>query len=370
MSMRLRVNWICELPTHYNDVLFNEMAKNQNTDFTIFYILKKLDTHPWKSSTRNYTFIFYKRFVFVDWRLLIKALTESKTIWIIGGWFDITSLLIIFFRSLFGWNYVIWTDTPDIRKRKKSLYNISRSILLKHILSKATFVLGAGQHSLPVLHELGAAPQRTVNMPYFVDTTSFKPLDSNAFFKRSKLVFLSAGRLLNDVKGFDLALSALANFKSNYPNVDFVYRIAGVGSDLEILKEMTLNLNLNNQVEFVGWLESYQLPEFFSNGHYFLHPARYEPFGVSVIEAMAAGLIVIGSDVTGAILDRVVQDKIGFIHIAGSKQSLLEQIEKIMQLSNNEILNIRKNSIEISNKWNIGAGKKIINNIIEIICAE
>ena len=31
------------------------------------------------------------------------------------------------------------------------------------------------------------------------------------------------------------------------------------------------------------------------------------------------------------------------------------------------ILNIRKNSIETSNNWNIGAGKKIINNIIEII---
>jgi glycosyltransferase involved in cell wall biosynthesis len=149
-----------------------------------------------------------------------------------------------------------------------------------------------------------------------------------------------------------------------------VYRIAGVGSDLEILKEMTLNLNLSNHVEFVGWLESYELPEFFSNGHYFLHPARYEPFGVSVIEAMAAGLIVIGSDVTGAILDRVVHDESGFIHISGSKESLFEQIEKIMQLSNNEILIVRKNSMEMSNKWNIGAGIKIINTIIEITCAE
>jgi glycosyltransferase involved in cell wall biosynthesis len=368
--MRLRVNWICELPTHYNDVLFNEMVKNQNIDFTVYYMLKKLDTHPWKSSIRKYNFNFYKRLVFVDWRLLIKGLTEPKTIWIIGSWFDITSLLIIFIRSLFGWNYIIWTDTPDTRKRRKNFYNYFRSIVVKYILSKASFVLGTGQQSLSILHKLGSVPQRTINMPYFVDVTLFKPLDSSTFFNKSKLVFISAGRLLNDIKGYDLALLALANFKIKYPHVDFMYKIAGVGIDIEILKELTLKLNLNENVEFVGWLEADQLPGFFSNGHYFLHPAHYEPFGVSVIEAMAAGLIVIGSDVTGAILDRVAQDKSGFIHIAGSKQSLLEQIEKIMQLSNNEILNIRNNSIEMSNKWNIGAGIKIINNIIEITCAE
>ena len=157
--MSIKLNWICELPTHYNDMLFNEIAKNQSIDLTIYYMLKNLNTHPWKNSLRNYSFNFYKRFIYVDWRLLVKALTESKSIWIIGGWFDITSLLIIFFRSLFGWNYVIWTDTPDIRNRKKSLYNISRAILLKHILSKAKFVLGTGQHSLPILHELVQFPK-------------------------------------------------------------------------------------------------------------------------------------------------------------------------------------------------------------------
>ena len=66
-----------------------------------------------------------------------------------------------------------------------------------------------------------------------------------------------------------------------------------------------------------------------------------------------AGLIVIGSDSTGAILDRIENDYNGFVHESASCQSLYEQIEKITKFSNDTLISIRRNSLNISQKWDI-----------------
>ncbi len=137
-----------------------------------------------------------------------------------------------------------------------------------------------------------------------------------------------------------------------------------------MLKSLATELNLIEEVEFVGWLEADELPKFFQNGHFFLHPARYEPYGVSVLEAMAAGLIVIGSDSTGAILDRIENDYNGFVHESASCQSLYEQMEKITTFSNDKLISIRRNSLYQSNVWDIKRGNDILIKIIEEACAE
>jgi glycosyltransferase involved in cell wall biosynthesis len=211
----------------------------------------------------------------------------------------------VWFKDIDTRDYIIWTDTPDTRYRPKTLFNCFRNLLLKRILSHATFVMGTGAHSLPILLKLGARHNKVVNLPYFIDTSLFNPINENVFFANSPIVFLSAGRLINKIKAYDLALKALAKKKIKHPDFRFCYKIAGVGDDFDLLKKLVVELDLVEEVEFVGWLEANELPYFFKQGHYFLHPARYEPYGVSILEAMAAGLIIIGSDSTGAILDRI-----------------------------------------------------------------
>ena len=368
--MKINVKWICELGTHYNDILFNTLDSNDNLNLEVFFIIEKLGSHPWKYNKRLYKFKNYKTFFSVDWRLLRQGLTERKTVWIIGGWFEFTALLIILFRSFLNWNYIIWTDTPDTRHRPKTLFNCFRNLLLKWILSHATFVMGTGKQSVPILHNLGARQNKTLNLPYFIDISLFNPADENYFFANSQIIFLSAGRLINKIKGYDLALLALATIKKKYPDFKFLYRIAGIGQDFELLKSLATELNLIEEVEFVGWLEADELPKFFQNGHFFLHPARYEPYGVSVLEAMAAGLIVIGSDSTGAILDRIENDYNGFVHESASCQSLYEQMEKITTFSNDKLISIRRNSLYQSNVWDIKRGNDILIKIIEEACAE
>ncbi len=211
--MKINVKWICELGTHYNDILFNTLDSNDNLNLEVFFIIEKLGSHPWKYNKRLYKFKNYKTFFSVDWRLLRQGLTERKTVWIIGGWFEFTALLIILFRSFLNWNYIIWTDTPDTRHRPKTLFNCFRNLLLKWILSHATFVMGTGKQSVPILHNLGARQNKTLNLPYFIDISLFNPADENYFFANSQIIFLSAGRLINKIKGYDLALLALATIK-------------------------------------------------------------------------------------------------------------------------------------------------------------
>lgn len=367
--MKINVKWICELGTHYNDLLFNTLHTNDKLNLEVYFILEKLESHPWKYNKRFYNFKNYKKTFYVDWKLLRLGITDRKTVWIIGGWFDLTALLIILFRSFFNWNYIIWTDTPDKRVRPKTLFNFFRNILLKHILSHATFVMGTGKHSIPILNKLGAKHDKALSLPYFIDLKLFNPVVDDCFFTNSKIIFLSAGRLINKVKGYDLSLLALARIKKKYPHFDFIYKIAGIGQDFELLKSLAIELDLMEEVHFVGWLEANELPMFFQNGHVFLHPARYEPYGVSILEAMAAGLIVIGSNSTGAILDRIENDYNGFVHESESFQSLYEQIEKIATLSNDKLISIRRNSLNFSKEWDIKKGNDTLIKLIEEVCA-
>jgi glycosyltransferase involved in cell wall biosynthesis len=368
LKNNVKLKWICELGTHYNDSLFNSLHRNNKLNLEVFYILEKLDSHPWKNNKRLYKFKYYKKIFFIDWRLFFQGLTERKTVWIIGGWFDLTSLLTILFRSFFKWNYIIWTDTPDTRARPKTIFNLFRNILLKYILNNASYVMGTGRQSIPSLNKLGARENKIVNMPYFIDTTLFNPLNESIFFANSPIVFLSAGRLINKIKGYDLAINALAKIKIKHPDFKFHYKIAGIGDDLDSLKNLVVELDLIDEVEFVGWLEANELPKFLQLGHYFLHPARYEPYGVSVLEAMAAGLIVIGSDSTGAVLDRIIVDYNGFIHSSGSSQSLYEQIEKTIILPHETKVAMRQNSYNLALEWDVKKGHDIIIKLIEEIC--
>src|SRR5439155_13810742 len=126
------------------------------------------------------------------------------------------------------------------------------------------------------------------------------------------ILFGSCGRLHHD-KGYDLSLRALADAFHGRPT-GFRYQLAGTGPEISALKQLAQSLGIANQVDFLGWLRPEDLPQFYRSIDVFVHPARTEPFGVSVLEAMASGAIVIASDQTSAAVDRIVTGENGFLH--------------------------------------------------------
>ena len=95
-------------------------------------------------------------------------------------------------------------------------------------------------------------------------------------------------------KGFDIFIRAIADLKGR--GLDFKAVIGGGGED-ENLKKLVTQLDLQDKIEFIGWVSNKQ--QFFDNIDVFVLPSLHEPFGIILLEAFAHGKPVVVTDSEG-----------------------------------------------------------------------
>lgn len=105
-------------------------------------------------------------------------------------------------------------------------------------------------------------------------------------------VLLSVGEL-NKNKNHEIVLQALNKIKDK----NFIYLICGRGILKEYLERKTQELHLENKVKLLGYRSN--VIEILKTADLFIFPSKREGLPVSIIEAMAARLSVIASNVRG-----------------------------------------------------------------------
>jgi glycosyltransferase involved in cell wall biosynthesis len=133
-----------------------------------------------------------------------------------------------------------------------------------------------------------------------------------------------AGRLAS-IKGVRYAISALALIRAKHPLVRL--EIAGTGPDRAFLQRWAASLGLSSEVSFLGWQPD--LSALYLRWSALVQPSLYEGFGLSALEAMAAGLPVVGSRAGG--LAEVVHDGVsGILVPARDARSLADAIGSLL----------------------------------------
>lgn len=105
-------------------------------------------------------------------------------------------------------------------------------------------------------------------------------------------VLLSVGELIKR-KNHETVLKALSQIKDK----NFVYLICGRGVLMEHLQNLTKQLGLESEVKFLGFRKD--IAEICKTADLFIFPSYQEGLPVALMEAMAAGLPVIASNVRG-----------------------------------------------------------------------
>jgi len=100
-------------------------------------------------------------------------------------------------------------------------------------------------------------------------------------------------------KGFDLLIDAFKQAASANPGVDLV--IAGNGEELPKLKEQVHRLGLKGRVVLIGRASSQQVVQLLNGCEFLVVPSRKEPFGIVVLEGLAAGKPVLATRVGGIV---------------------------------------------------------------------
>jgi len=142
--------------------------------------------------------------------------------------------------------------------------------------------------------------------------------------KPNNLVVGTVGWLL-PIKGPMILLKALSRIWQDRSDVELVY--VGKG-DLEWdLKQQAIKMGVSEQVKFLGWRDDVHeiIPVF----DLFVLPSLNEGMGRVLVEAMAAGKPVVGSNV-GGIPDLIKNGQNGFLFESGDISGLSAVIEKLL----------------------------------------
>ena len=111
---------------------------------------------------------------------------------------------------------------------------------------------------------------------------------------------------------------------------DVSLTIVGEGNRLREYKSLVADLSLVDRVEFTGWLCSTKIQNLTAQSSLGVFPSRVESFGLSVVEAMAAGLPVIAAR-GGAVPENIEQGVTGTLVPVNDADALATAIIFILE---------------------------------------
>ena len=135
---------------------------------------------------------------------------------------------------------------------------------------------------------------------------------------------------LAPIKGHDIFLRAAALISARRPAVHFV--VIGEDKSPEIvnrrsLENLVAELGVDGIVTMPGWSDD--MPAILSSLTLFVSAARSEPFGLAIVEAMAAGLPIVATASEGA--SEILEDGFtGKLVPAGDPEALAQAINNLL----------------------------------------
>ncbi len=135
----------------------------------------------------------------------------------------------------------------------------------------------------------------------------------------------SVGRFVKK-KGFSDLINSISILKNQGHKVQLL--LGGNGPEEESLKKQVNDLELQNEIKFLGWVED--MDAFWPKIDIFCLPSIEEPFGIIVLEAMQASKPVISTKSGGP--NEIIRHKQdGLLTNINSPTDLAENIAKIIQ---------------------------------------
>jgi mannosylfructose-phosphate synthase len=94
-------------------------------------------------------------------------------------------------------------------------------------------------------------------------------------------------------KGYDLLIQALPELQTEVPDARLQLAVGANSNEdrqkVEKWKAMTAELGVADSVHWIGYVDDGDMPDHYRAAPVFALPSRYEPFGMTAVEAMACG---------------------------------------------------------------------------------
>lgn len=127
-------------------------------------------------------------------------------------------------------------------------------------------------------------------------------------------------------KGLIDLIKAIEILKKDFPGIHLT--VAGDDKFIPKYQEMCIEKNVDSNVDFLGWVSQDKLRSLYQSATVFIMPSLTEALGVVFLEAMAAGVPVIATDV-GGIPEIIEHEQNGLLVPVHSPESIVEEVHKM-----------------------------------------
>ena len=195
------------------------------------------------------------------------------------------------------------------------------------------------------------------HIPHFIEIDKW-PLRRSKDIQAKQLLFV--GRL-DRTKGIYHLLDAMKIVVAKDPEVQLI--CIGTGKEAKAFKQRIFKLRLQNNVQLLGFHTQETILEFFHHSTIFLYPSNYEEmFGITGLEAQAAGIPVIASDI-GGIKEWCIDLQTGLLVPPGKAQHLAEKILNLLAYNPLQKLLSKKARQHVQDFYNIDYA---VNKLIQL----
>jgi glycosyltransferase involved in cell wall biosynthesis len=174
---------------------------------------------------------------------------------------------------------------------------------VRHLWADADAVVANSQRLAAIARD-HAPGQRVGVIPVGADVAGITPKPAYAGDGVLRLLFV--GRLVRP-KGLDVLIEALAKLPLS---IQWELDLAGDGPEWTALAGLAARRNVADRVRVHGWVKADALAALYRSADVFVLPSREEDLPKALLEAMASGLPVVGTQVTG-ISEAVVDGQTG-----------------------------------------------------------
>jgi glycosyltransferase involved in cell wall biosynthesis len=236
-------------------------------------------------------------------------------------------------------------NSPLFRKLKKfAINNASLVTVNSSVTEKVTKELAVDSKTPLLRLPTGILPL------HVLDKTKTSELRTQLQKQSKEKLILFVGRL-SEEKGVREAIQATAKLIGAGTSVRLI--VVGEGHEKEAFNKLVDELNINQHVDFLGWIENKDIYYYFAACDVFVGPSKksndgwIEAQGLTFVEAMLAGCPVIGSN-SGGIPDAVQNEKTGWLVEPNDSVSLQNAISHVLTIPQTELVKITQHAQEFA----------------------
>jgi len=321
-------------PTPYVLALVHQIVSFAGAPVDVLFIGANI-SQPWDLSLDGIPASYLPHGTIAACRCIAKKLSSAKySVMHLAGWGHPVLLSALIVARLTGIPVSVETDSA-MPVTQPWFKRVAKKLLNPLLFSLPVVFLPGGTRQERYLHHYGVPESRIVVAQMTVDviaitkaTMAISPEARRA--QRTALgiaadecVFLFVGRL-EPVKGIAVLLDAFSLAYAKMRNVQLL--IAGDG----LLRGMVeMAAASSERVRWAGRLTGQALLDAYAAADVLVLASVFEPWGLVVNEAMAAGLPVIASERVGCVDDLVADGKTGIVIDAGSPTPLTQAMLRL-----------------------------------------